>query len=196
MSTEVSGEVTRLLAEWGRGGEQAVPEWLHQTIYHELHRLAHGRMRHERIDHTLQTTALIHEAYLRLAGQRRRTWESRGQFFAVAVGMMRRALVDYARKRRGLKRGGDARPLDLEDVPEIAVRPAQEVLFVHEALNALAKVDPRRARLVELRFFGGLAIEEAARCLEVSPGTAMRDWTLAKAWLKRHLRSSVVPQPS
>ncbi len=195
MPMEESAEVTQLLAAWGSGGEQTVPERLYTMIYNELHRLAHGRMRHERAGHTLQTTALIHEAYLRLAGQRHRPWESRGQFFAIAARMMRRALVDYARKRRGQKRGGDAVRLDLDDLPEIAVRPAQEVLFVHEALSALAKVDPRRARLVELRFFGGLAIEEAARCLGVSPGTAMRDWTLAKAWLKRHLRSSAVPLP-
>ncbi|MEM7351869.1 MAG: sigma-70 family RNA polymerase sigma factor [Acidobacteriota bacterium] len=179
--------VTRLLAAWGEGNREAFDQ-LCPLIYEELRRLAHGQMRRERHRHTLQTTALVHEALLRLTGQREVAWESRGHFYAIAARMMRRVLVDYARRRLGKKRGGDLLRLSLEDAPEIISGPSDHVLAVNDALDALAVVDARKAQVVELRFFGGLSIDETARILGVSPGTVMRDWTLAKAWLQREMR--------
>ena len=194
---ETPSDVTRLLVTWGRGDETAL-EGLLPLVYDELHRLARGRMRHERSEHTLQTTALVHEAFLRLVDQQHGAWESRGHFFAIAAQMMRRVLVDYARRHRGKKRGGSAIRLALDEAPEVASQPAHDVLAVHDALEALATFDPRKARIVELRFFGGLSIDETAECLNVSPGTVMRDWTLAKAWLKRQMQAptavSVIPR--
>lgn len=189
MADESTQDVTRLLVAWGEG-EEAALERLYPLIYDELRRLARGRLRHERAQHTLETTALVHEAFLRLVGQEKGAWDSRGHFFAIAAKMMRRVLVDYARRRRGQKRGGDLVHVALEDAPTVAVHSGEEVLRVHDALEDLAKVDERKATMVELRFFGGLSIEETAHCLGVSAGTVMRDWTLAKAWLKRHLQSA------
>ncbi len=187
-----SRDVTRLLSAWG-GGDEAALDRLYPLVYEELHRLAHGRMRHERSDHTLQPTALVHEAFLRLVDQNRGGWESRGHFFAIAARMMRRVLVDYARQRSRNKRGGDAVRLPLDEAMGITRQPAGDVLAIHEALEVLVTVDPRKAKMVELRFFGGLSIDETAECLNVSPGTVMRDWTLAKAWLKRQLQMPVDP---
>ncbi len=192
MASVAQSEVTQLLVAWGDGDEEARAQ-LYSLVYEELHRLAHGRMRRERAAHTLQTTALIHEAFLRLIDQKQGGWESRGHFYAIAAQMMRRVLVDYARRRQGKKRGGDAVRLSLAEVPEVAAQPAHDVLVVNDALEALATVDPRKAKMVELRFFGGLSIEETATCLGVSPGTVMRDWTLAKAWLKRQIQQ---PEPT
>ena len=190
--SEHPSEVTRLLVAWGRGDRKALDP-LYQLVYRELRRLAHRRMRLERAAHTLQTTALVHEAFLRLAEQRKRIWESRTHFLAIAAETMRRILVDHARKHQGMKRGGGARHLSLTDAGEVAKQPAMDILRIHDALKALAKIDPRKAKMVELRFFGGLDIRETAECLKVSPGTVMRDWTLAKAWLKRQLQSSTLP---
>ncbi len=187
MASVSQSEVTQLLVAWGGGDEEALAQ-LYSLVYEELHRLAHGRMRHERAAHTLQTTALIHEAFFRLIDQKQGGWESRGHFFAIAAQMMRRVLVDYARRRQGKKRGGDVIRLSLAEAPDIAAPPEHDVLVVNDALEALATVDSRKAKMVELRFFGGLSIEETATCLGVSPGTVMRDWTLAKAWLKRQIQ--------
>ncbi|MEM9557426.1 MAG: ECF-type sigma factor [Acidobacteriota bacterium] len=184
-------EITPLLLAWGEGDERAL-ERLSSVVYDELRRLARGRMRRERGQHTLQTTALVHEAFLRLVDQKK-GWESRGHFFALAATMMRRVLVDYARRAQGKKRGGEAVRLALDEAPELAARSVGDVLRVHEALDDLAKVDARKAKMVELRFFAGLSIDETAACLGVSPGTVMRDWTLAKAWLKRYIQPPTSP---
>lgn len=183
-------DVTRLLVAWGNGDEKAFDS-LFPLVYDELRRLARGRLRGERQDHTLNATGLVHEAYLRLIDQRRVQWQNRSQFFALAAEMMRRILVDYARRRQQAKRGAGAERVPLDDcqiaAPESGPGVAAEVLGLDRALTELAAFDARKARLVELRFFAGLSIEETAGVLGVSPGTAMRDWTLAKAWLKRAL---------
>ncbi|MEM8932668.1 MAG: ECF-type sigma factor [Acidobacteriota bacterium] len=189
MTGETTHDMTRLLAAWGDGDDAAFAR-LFPRIYDDLRRLAHGRMRHERAQHTLDATALVHEAFVRLARQRQVQWDSRGQFFALAAQMMRRVLVDHARRRHGAKRGGDAAHVALDDASAAAAdRDVEDVLRIHDALDDLARFDRRKATMVELRFFGGFSIDETARCLSVSPGTVMRDWTLAKAWLKHHLRS-------
>jgi RNA polymerase sigma factor (TIGR02999 family) len=179
-------EVTQLLVAWGNGDPHALQE-LMPLVYRELRRLAHGHLRRERPDHTLQTTALVHEAYLRLVDQQEANWKNRAQFFAVAAQMMRRILVDYARARQYAKRGGGAQPVELDEAMVVSSDRAAEVVALDEALTRLAELDPRKSRLVELRFFGGMSIEETAQILGVSPGTVMRDWTLAKAWLQREM---------
>ena len=179
-------EITHLLVAWGNGDSRALQE-LMPLVYRELRRLAHGRLGRERPDHTLQTTALVHEAYLRLADQRDASWKNRAQFFAVAAQMMRRVLVDYARARQYTKHGGGAQQVDLDEAMVVWRDRAAEVVALDEALTSLAELDPRKGRVVELRFFGGLSIEETAEILGVSPGTVMRDWTLAKAWLQREM---------
>ncbi|MEO1087554.1 MAG: sigma-70 family RNA polymerase sigma factor [Acidobacteriota bacterium] len=189
-------EVTALLLAWGEGDESALKS-LYPLVHGELKRLARGRLRGERPGHTLQTTALVHEAFLRLVGQGKGGWESRGHFFAIAAKMMRRVLVDHARRRGNRKRGGDLVHVTLEDATDVPTGgTAEEVLRIHNALSDLAAVDPRKASMVELRYFGGLDIAETAHCLGVSPGTVMRDWTLTKAWLKRYLRVSGPSKPS
>lgn len=187
MEASVRSDVTRLLTAWG-GGDQEAFDQLGPVIYDELRRLARGQMRRERQRGTLQTTALVHEAFLRLTGQNQVAWESRGHFYAIAARMMRRVLVDFARRRSGKKRGGDVPRIPLDEAPEITSQPADDVLAVHDALESLSAVDGRKAQMVELRFFGGLSIDETAEILGVSPGTVMRDWTLAKAWLQREIR--------
>ena len=156
-------------------------------VYRELRRLAHGHLRRERPDHTLQTTALVHEAYVRLVDQQEANWKNRAQFFAVAAQTMRRILVEYARARHYAKRGGGAQQVALDEAMVVSSERAAEVVALDEAFLRLAELDRARARLVELRFFGGLSIEETAEVLGVSPGTVMRDWTLAKAWLQREM---------
>lgn len=191
MTKPPAEHVEDLLAAWPEGDRQTLDS-LVPLLYEQLRRLARRRLQREQPDHTLQTTALVHEVYLRFAGQDQGTWQNRAQFFAVAARMMRRILVDYARRRRSSKRGGGALRVTLsaiDDSPAAAAETASEVLELHAALEELAGIDPRKGRLVELRFFGGLSIEETAEVLEVSPGTVMRDWTLAKAWLKRRLAS-------
>ena len=174
-------------AAWSEGERQDVTA-LMPLLYAQLRRIAHRRLRSERPGHTLQTTALVHEAYLRFADQDGGSWQNPSQFYAVAARMMRRILIDYARRRRSSKRGGGALRVTLSAVDESpAAETASEVLELHAALEELTRLDPRKGGIVELRFFGGLSIEETAEVIAVSPGTVMRDWTLAKAWLKRRL---------
>lgn len=184
----VPEEVTELLLKWSDGDEQAL-DALMPKIYEELRRLAKRHLSRERPNHTLQSAALVNEVYLQLVDQKRATWQNRAHFFAVAAQLMRRTLVDYARSRQYAKRGGGATHLELTEEAAVTSQRAVEVVAVDEALQALAKFDERKSRIVELRFFGGLSIEETAAVLKVSPGTVMRDWTLAKAWLQRELTS-------
>jgi len=181
-------ELTQLLIAWGNGDEAAREE-LMPLVYGELHRLAHGYMGKERVDHTLQTSALVNEAYLRLIDQKRVQWQNRAHFFGIAARMMRRILVDYARNRRYAKRGGDAFRVTLDETFIVPEERSAEVLALDHALNSLVEIDARKSQIVELRFFGGLSIEETAEVLQVSPGTVMRDWTLAKAWLRKEMTS-------
>jgi len=181
--TESPNEVTQLLVAWG-DGDQAALDQLMPLVYNELHRLAHSHIRKERPGHTLQTSALLNEAFMRLVDQREARWQSRGHFFSIAAQMMRRILVDYARLRRSEKRGGDARQVSFNEELMISRQLSENVIEVHEALDELATIDERKSKVVELKFFGGLSIEEIAEVLKVSPGTVMRDWTLAKAWLR------------
>lgn len=173
--------ITELLHQW-RAGDAAAGEALTEVVYQELRRLAHHQMRHERANHVLQTTALVHEAYLRLITLRL-DWRDRAQFFTVAARQMRRVLVDAARRRLALKRGQDRR-VDLESLT-LAVEPEFEVLALHDALQRLAAQDERKARVVELRCFGGLSIADTAALLEISHATVERDFKMAKAWLRR-----------
>ena len=178
-------EISRLLSGWS-GNDQADREALMSLVYGELRRLAHRYMRGEHAGHTLQTTALVNEAYLRLVDIERMEWRSRGHFFAMAATLMRRILVDYARDRARDKRGGRVEFTSLDD--KAAVPAADmDVLALDEALAALAAIDERHARIVELRFFAGLTIEETAAALDISPATVKRDWTWAKAWLHQQL---------
>jgi RNA polymerase sigma-70 factor (ECF subfamily) len=179
-------EVTQLLIEWGNGNEAAADK-LMPLVYEELHRLAHRYMGHERPGHTLQTSGLVNEAYLRLIDQSQVHWQNRSHFFGIAAQMMRRILVDYARNRRYAKRGGNARQVPLDEGLIVSEERGQEIVALDDALQNLATIDERKSRIVELRFFGGLSIEETAETLGVSPGTVMRDWTLAKAWLRREI---------
>jgi RNA polymerase sigma factor (TIGR02999 family) len=180
-------EVTQLLRAWGNGDERAL-EGLMPIVYAELRRTARRYMAHERPGHTLQTTALVNEVYLRLVDAPRTSWQDRTHFFAVCAQMMRRILVDWARSRQAAKRGGNARPLELERVPDLAIgEPGTDLVALDDALKALAAMDARKSQVVELRFFGGLSVEETAAALKVSPETVMRDWKLAKAWLRREL---------
>jgi RNA polymerase sigma-70 factor (ECF subfamily) len=187
---ESSQDVTRLLRDWGNGDENAASK-LFPIVYTELRRLARGYMSHERPDHTLQTTALIHEAYLRLAGQTRAKWQNRTQFFAVAAQMMRRILVDHARSRAYQKRGGAAAnvPLDVEQCVLIAPERGPNLVALDSALQRLAALDARKAKVVELRYFGGLEAQEIADVLGVSAITVTRDWKIAKAWLRQELKA-------
>lgn len=179
-------EVTQLLFAW-RNGDQHAGDELMPLVYHELHRLAHQYMSRERPGHTLQTSALVNEAFLRLADQRDVQWQNRAHFIGIAGQMMRRILVDYARNRGYAKRGGTALQVSLAEELIVSEERSAEVVALDEALQSLARLDERKSRLVELRFFGGLSIEETAEVLGVSPGTVMRDWTLAKAWLRREM---------
>jgi RNA polymerase sigma-70 factor, ECF subfamily len=180
----VPGETTRLLSEW-RAGDQTAFDRLLPIVYEELRRLASHYMRAERADHLLQTTALVHEAYLRLIDDKDASYETRQHFFAVAAQVMRHVLVDYARARQRAKRGGGAVAVALEDVAVISDERAEEVIAVDAALENLMSFDMRKGRIFELRHFGGLSVEEAAQVLQVSPATVARDWSMAKAWLRR-----------
>jgi RNA polymerase sigma factor (TIGR02999 family) len=179
-------EVTQLLVAWRNGDESARDE-LMRLVYDELHRLAHQYMRRERPDHTLQTSALVNEAFLRLADQREVEWQNRAHFFGIASQMMRRILVDYVRNRGSLKRGGGTFEVSLDEELIVSDERSAEIVALDDALRSLAAFDRRKSQLVELRFFGGLSIEETAEVLGVSPATVMRDWTLAKAWLRREI---------
>jgi RNA polymerase sigma factor (TIGR02999 family) len=175
-----------LLLAW-RQGDQAAFEELIPLVYSELRRLAHRQLRGERANHTLQTGELVHETYLRLVDSSRVQWQNRAHFLAVAAQSMRRILVDAARARQSLKRGGELTRVALDSDLTIAGAPNVDVLALDDALETLAGADPRRSRVVELRFFGGLSVDETAEVLEVSPETVMRDWKVAKAWLFKQL---------
>lgn len=181
----VREDVTRWLAEAGRGNQDAV-EKLVPLLYSELRRLAVHYLRRERPNHTLQATALVHEAYLRLVDQKQVKWKNRGHFFAVAAQQMRRILVDYSRRRQAVKRGG-AQPALPEEIALVPDDRTGEIVMLDEALVKLAALDPRHGRVVELRFFAGLSVEETAEVLGISAATVKREWTLAKAWLAREM---------
>jgi RNA polymerase sigma factor (TIGR02999 family) len=187
MSARPEQDVTALLMAWRQGDEQALGH-LTTLVYDELHRLADRYMRGERAGHTLQTTALVNEAYIRLVDSSRVQWQNRVHFFAIAAQLMRRVLVDFARRRRYQKRGGDWRKITLAEGFDVAARVDDDLVAVDEALQALANLDPRKAQVVELRFFAGLSLEETAEALQVSTDTVGRDWRAAKAWLTRELK--------
>jgi RNA polymerase sigma factor (TIGR02999 family) len=179
--------VTQLLVEWGEGDEAALDK-LMPLVYAELRRLANNYLRRERVNHTLQPTALVNEAYLRLIDQKNARWQNRAQFFGVAAQLMRRILVDHARLHNAAKRGGSQQHrLSLTDADHFVDKPEIDLLALHEALNELATIDPQQGRIVELRFFGGLSIEETAEVLGIGHATVERDWKMARAWLRRAL---------
>lgn len=182
-------EITQLLAEWSDGNQSALDE-LYPLVYEELHRLARRYMSRERKGHTLQTTALINEAYVRLVDQRNVHWANRSHFFAISAQIMRRILIDHARRHAYAKRGGGAQQVSLEEVAIVANEKSAEIIRLDEALTTLAKMDPRRCHVVELRYFGGLSNEEIAGVLNVSENTVTRDWNLARAWLHQQLTGS------
>ncbi len=186
MSQPTSHEITGLLAAWG-GGDESALERLTPLVYDELHRLAHRYMSRERPGHTLQTTALVNEAYLRLVNWREVRWQNRAHFFAVSAQMMRRILVDFARDRQYLKRGGGALRVSLSEAAAFTECRGADLVALDEALTALAEMDQRKGQVVEMRFLGGLSVEEVAEVLKVSEETVMRDWRLAKVWLLREL---------
>ena len=177
-------EVTRLLLAWNDGDESALEKLVPQ-VYQELRRLARRQMRGEHPDHTLQTTALINEAYLRLVDLRNIQWQNRDHFFALCARLMGRKLVDFSRSRHNAKRGGGAQPVSLEESLVVSPAHSTDLVAVDDALKALTKVDARKAQVVDLRFFGGLTVEETAEVLKNSPETVQREWKLAKAWLLR-----------
>jgi len=178
-----TGEVTKLLQDWSVGNREALDKLL-PLVYDELRRLAHSYLTHERADHTLQTTALVHEAYLKLIDQRSVNWQNRAHFFAISAQAMRRILLDNARRHTAAKRGSGGQKVSLEEVATLSRDTANESLIaLDEALQRLAAIDPDQGRIVELRYFGGLTIEETAEVLNTSPSTVQREWTTARAWL-------------
>ena len=178
-------EVSQLLLAWS-GGDQGALDRLTPIVYQELHRLARWHMRRERPGHSLQATALVNEAYMRLVDYKRMAWQNRAHFFAVSAQLMRRILVEHARKHN-LKRGGGVQHIAFDEAAVVGEGRAADLVALDDALKTLADIDPRKAQVVELRFFGGLSVEEAAEVLKVSPVTVMRDWNTAKAWLYREL---------
>lgn len=188
MSPPSPHEVTALLWAWSSGDRQALDQ-LTTIVYDDLHRLAHRYMTRERTGHTLQTTALINEVFIRLVDTAGVSWHDRAHFFALCAQMMRRVLTDHARAQHRVKRGDGAKVLSLDESLAVGVRPRTDLVALSDALDQLAKIDPRKARVVELRFYGGLSVEDSAVVLKVSPGTVMRDWRLAKAWLWRELKA-------
>lgn len=179
-------EITTLLVDWSKGDKSALDRLL-PLVERELHRLAHSYMRHENPDHTLQTTALINETYLRLIDQNRVQWQNRAHFFGIAAQIMRRVLSNYARDQNRAKRGGRATQVSLSGVAILSNEKTRELLALDEALVKLAVVDERKSQVVELRYFGGLSEEETAEVLNISTATVARDWKFAKAWLKRQI---------
>ena len=179
-------EITQLLAEWS-GGNQAALDKLYPLVYDELRRMAHRFMKRERKGHTLQTTALINEAYLRLVEQKNVHWANRSHFFGISAQIMRRILVDHARQYAYLKRGGGAQQVSLDEAALVSKDRARELLLLNDALDKLAKLDPRRSQVVELRYFGGLSNDEIAELLKISANTVTRDWNMARAWIYQQL---------
>lgn len=185
-------DVPRLLAEWNDGDRSALDRLL-PFVERELHQLAHRYLSRERAGHTLQTTALVNEAYLRLVGQRRTSWQNRAHFFAIAAQIMRRILINHARDRAAEKRGGGARQVSLDEAAVLTDERADELLALDEALDSLAKLDERKGRVVELRYYGGLSVEETAEALGIHPNTVTREWNQAKAFLHRELDKGRAP---
>jgi len=179
-------DITQLLAKWSDGNQSALDE-LYPLVYNELHRLARRYMSRERKGHTLQTTALINEAYVRLVDQRNVHWANRSHFFAISAQIMRRILIDHARRHAYAKRGGGAQHVSLEEVAAVTPDPGRELVRLDEALKSLAEMDPRRSQVVEMRYFGGLNNEEIAGVLNISENTVTRDWNMARAWLYQQL---------
>jgi RNA polymerase sigma-70 factor (ECF subfamily) len=186
MDGALEHEITQLLQAWRQGDERALDK-LTPQVYRELHRAAQRCMSRERDDHTLQTTALINELYLRLSDLKPVDWQNRAHFFALCARQMRRILTDQARARQSHKRGDGAKAISLEDALVVSPEPTADLVAVDDALNQLAKVDDRKCQVVVMRFFGGLSVEETAEVLKISPETVARDWRLAKAWLMREL---------
>ena len=186
MATRSPHDVTELLKKWGQGDHDAL-DLLMPLVYDELHRLAGAYLRRERREHTLQPTALVNEAYLKLIDQRNATWNNRSQFFGVAAQLMRRILVDHARAHHAEKRGGSGFNVSLSKAHRFGEEPDLDLLALHEALERLAAIDAQQARVVELRFFGGLTIEETAEVMALSHATIEREWHMARAWLRREL---------
>lgn len=187
-------EITEMLRAWG-GGDREALEALVPRVYDELHRQAHRYLRGERHNHTLQTSALINEAYIHLAGQRDVQWQNRTHFFGIAASIMRRILVDYARTQQRVKRGGNDQALPLDVALSVVAEMTNEqtkidLILLNSALDKLSEIDERQARIVELRYFSGLTLEETARVLDVSEMTVKRDWNVAKAWLRREITST------
>jgi len=187
-SSAPAQQVTQLLAKWNRGDEAALVE-LTPLVYEDLRRLAQRHMGGERPDHTLQATALVNEAYLRLADQTNPNWQNRAHFFAVAARAMRRILVNYAQSYRSQKRGGGALKVELDEAALVSPCQSKEIIDLHEALERLATLDARKAEVVEMKYFGGLSYDEIAEVLKISAITARRDWEFARAWLHRELHS-------
>ena len=186
MGQNSPNEITKLLHGW-QGGDGAALDALVPVVYKELRRLAHCELRRERPEHTLQSAALVNEAYLRLVGQNLPRWESRTHFFAIAAQLMRQILVDYARRRRASKRGSGVCMLTLDDAVTLPQRKDVDIVAVDDALNMLAEIDPRQSRVVELRFFAGLSLAEISEVMGVGTATVQRDWTAARAWLHRQI---------
>jgi RNA polymerase sigma factor (TIGR02999 family) len=189
MAGTSSAEITGLLVRWSQGDEHALDS-LTPMVYHDLRRLAAHLLRSERSGHTLQPTALVNEAYVKLSGQSKIQWQNRTHFFAVAARVMRQILVDYARGHQRAKRGGGAALLPLDEALVFAPERSADLLVLDQAVDRLAVVDPRKAKVVELRFFGGLNNDEIAEALQISSNTVMRDWNMAKAWLRREIESA------
>jgi RNA polymerase sigma factor (TIGR02999 family) len=186
MATQSSEGITQLLERWTKGDESALDR-LTPLVYDELHRLAVSYLRRERREHTLQPTALVNELYLKIFDQQRITWQNRAQFFGVAAQLMRRILVDHARAHFSHKRGGGRFFVSLGKIGAFGAQPDEDLLVLHDVLNRLEQIDPDQSRLVELRFFGGLTIEETAEVMQISHATVEREWKTAKAFLKREL---------
>lgn len=193
MNMPSSQDVTQRLLDWSKGDRSALDDLL-PLVYGELRRLANHHLRRERPGHTLQPTALVHEAYMRLINQAEVNWQNRAHFFGVAANLMRQILIQHARAVQAAKRGGDAHKLSLEELPGIsdglAGKPDLDLIALDDALNQLAAIAPQQGRVVELRYFGGLSIDETAEVLGISPATVKREWTMAKAWLHRELSKS------
>jgi RNA polymerase sigma factor (TIGR02999 family) len=189
MTQPSTHEVTQLLLAWSDGDKTALDK-LTPLVYEELRRMAHRYMSRERPGHTMQTTALVNEAYLRLVNRENVHWQNRAHFFAIAAELMRSILVDHARSHAYQKRGGGARKIELDEAMVVSQERAAEVVALDDALKSLAGIDPQQSRVVELRFFGGLTIEETAEVLHLSPATIKREWSTAKAWLYRELNKT------
>ena len=189
MSSSSPPTITQLLVAWNQG-DQAALEQLTPLVYQELHRLAHGYLAGERRGHVLQTTALVNEAFVRLIDWQQVEWQNRAHFFGVSATLMRHILVQFAREQQAVKRGGQAIQVSLSEAAHVSTRQNPDLVKLDDALTALEKLDPRQARIVELRFFGGLSLEEAAEVLKVSLSTVRRDWRMAQAWLHQQLNAT------